>query len=402
MALNGKGALPQGWEWVKLRDVCREDRSGVTREDPEYASMPYLGLEHLEAETGRIMITDDEARFSGTTSNNFRFTPSHVLYGKLRPYLNKVALPEFSGRCSTEIVPLNPTAADRRWLAWFLRRPETVEFAMLRKTGSRMPRAPMRDLLDLPVALPPIAEQLRIVDYLDTRLTAAKRARQVAEAQLRALEALPIALLRQIFERTPSGRLPKGWRSAMLGDICEIVGGSTPSTSVAQYWAGDICWITPMDLGALETIHITSSERYLTGEGYAACSTTMVPKGSIVMSSRAPIGHLGIARVPLCTNQGCKSFVPSGGIDSEYLYFSLRANVPKLQSMGAGATFPEVSKRKLSSFRIAVPPLAAQKRVVNSLRTVLASIEGATGAAKAESKAVNELSAAILRSVFGW
>ena len=191
--------LPGGWRWAALGEVCVEDRQAITSDDPDYAGMPYLGLEHIEAETGRILIGEAEARFSGSISNNFRFTNRHVLYGKLRPYLNKVALPEFDGRCTTEIIPLLPVEADREWLAWFLRREETVEYAMRGKTGSRMPRAPMRDLMRLPLAFPPIEEQRRIVADLEARMEAAGRARSAAEAQLAAVLALPAALLREAF-----------------------------------------------------------------------------------------------------------------------------------------------------------------------------------------------------------
>ncbi len=161
--------------------------------------MPYLGLEHIESGTGRILISEDEARYSESISNNFRFTSRHVLYGKLRPYLNKVALPEFEGRCTTEIIPLLSIEAEREWVAWFLRREETVEYAMRGRTGSRMPRADMSDLMRLLIPLPPIDEQRRIVADLEAGMADAERARRAAEAQLAAAEALPSAILRGAF-----------------------------------------------------------------------------------------------------------------------------------------------------------------------------------------------------------
>ena len=184
---------------ARLGDICVVDRQAITAEHPRYAEMPYLGLEHIEAGTGRILISEDEARYSESISNNFRFTSQHVLYGKLRPYLNKVALPEFEGRCTTEIIPLLSIEADREWVAWFLRREETVESAMRGRTGSRMPRADMPDLMRLLIPLPPIDEQRRIVAYLEARMADAERARRAAEAQLAAAEALPSAILRGAF-----------------------------------------------------------------------------------------------------------------------------------------------------------------------------------------------------------
>ena len=102
-----------------LGKVCEQDKQSVKATDPDYAGLPYLGLEHVESQTGRLLVDRDQAIQGETKSNNFRFSASHVLYGKLRPYLNKVALPHFAGRCSTEIVPLRPAAdVERRWLAW--------------------------------------------------------------------------------------------------------------------------------------------------------------------------------------------------------------------------------------------------------------------------------------------
>lgn len=194
--------LPPGWEWVELGEICREDRIAVSSTDVAYDEMPYLGLEHVESNTGRILVTEDEARLSDSVSNNFRFTTEHVLYGKLRPYLNKVALPTFAGRCTTEIVPLLATSADRQWLAWLLRHGDTVEYAMQGKTGSRMPRTDMRRLMRLPVALPPKEEQRKIA----VMMADVERARSVATKQLATIDDLSAALLREIFPRSPAAR----------------------------------------------------------------------------------------------------------------------------------------------------------------------------------------------------
>ena len=133
--------------------------------------------------------------------------------------------------------------------------------------------------------------------------------------------------------------LPAGWLSKKLGEICRVVGGSTPNTGDQAFWDGGIVWITPTDLGKLESPWIESSQRRITEMGYRSCGTEMLPKGTVVLSSRAPIGHLGIAAVTLCTNQGCKSFVPGENVDSYYLYWCLRYFVPDLQRLGSGATF---------------------------------------------------------------
>src|SRR5207249_4663747 len=136
------------------------------------------------------------------------------------------------------------------------------------------------------------------------------------------------------------------------GGVCRIASGSTPKSGVEEFWDGDIVWITPADLGKLNGKHIVRSDRRISKAGYNSCGTELIPPGSIVLSSRAPIGHLGIARVSLCTNQGCKSFIPGPEVDSEFLYFALKQSVPLLRVMGSGATFAEVSKSQVEGFEI--------------------------------------------------
>ena len=250
------------------------------------------------------------------------------------------------------------------------------------------------------IPLPPIAEQRRIVAHLEEQLATADRARAAAAAQLAAIEAMPQALLREIFPRSPAERLPLGWRWVKLGDVCKIVNGSTPKSGVSEYWDGTICWITPADLGQLQGPEIVQSARMISDAGYASCSTTLVPPGSVILSSRAPIGHLGIAAIPLCTNQGCKSFVPVDDLDSTYLYHALRNAVNDIRALGSGATFPEVGKRTLADFPIPVPSISEQHRIVARLEQQTTAIDHARAAAQSQLDAIDTLHAATLRLAF--
>ena len=197
-----------------------------------------------------------------------------------------------------------------------------------------------------------------------------------------------------------SGELPEGWRWAKLGEVCEIVNGSTPKSGVGEYWGGSVTWITPTDLGQLSVSRIDRSGRTITDAGYASCSTKLVPAGSVVISSRAPIGHLGIAGVPLCTNQGCKSLVPGSGLDSGFLYHTLMRDMNRIRELGSGATFPEVSKRVLAGFEILLPPLDEQRRIVGRLEAQIAAADRAREAAAAQLAAIEAIPAALLREIF--
>jgi len=189
------------------------------------------------------------------------------------------------------------------------------------------------------------------------------------------------------------------WPRVRLGDVCRVVGGSTPKTRVEVYWGGDIVWVTPSDLGRLESDHIANCDRRITQPGYNSCGAEIVPPGSVVMSSRAPIGHLAIADVPLCTNQGCKTFVPGPDVDSEFLFYHLKQAVPELQALGSGATFAEVSKTRCEAFEIALPPLPEQKRIAAALREQLDAAVRMRAAASRMTSALSALYESRLRDI---
>ena len=189
--------LQTGWNRVKLGDVCAQDKTTVSPNDPVASTLKYIGLEHVESGSGRILPSGDGDK--PVRSNAYKFDSRHVLYGKLRPYLNKVALPDFAGRCTTELVPLLPAeSVDRDYLAWQLRKPESVDFAMSGKTGSRMPRANMREFMGMSIPLPPLAEQRRVVARLNAQMAVVERAKRAAREILDAAEALNAAIVREL------------------------------------------------------------------------------------------------------------------------------------------------------------------------------------------------------------
>ncbi len=168
--------------------------------DPNSAwaqDLPYLSLEHIESLTGEIIKRPNAPSADTVRSATYYFDTRHVLYGKLRPYLNKVAVPTFTGRCTTELIPLLPSSdICRDFLAWLLRRPEIVNAAMQEKTGARMPRTDMRHLLTLKVPVPSsIHDQQRIADELAARFRVIAQAKRAYEEQLQLLDLYAQTLL---------------------------------------------------------------------------------------------------------------------------------------------------------------------------------------------------------------
>lgn len=197
MAVGRHRIAATGWRRCTLGELCREDRQLVEPFSARAAELPYLGLEHIEAGSGRIT-RDPAAPPNGEgRSTTFAFEPRHVLYGKLRPYLNKVATPDFAGRCTTELLPLLPAeGVDREFLAWVLRRPATVEAAMRHKTGARMPRADMQRLFALGVDIPStLDEQRAIASRMLQRMKWVLEARDACRRQHELIERIALRLL---------------------------------------------------------------------------------------------------------------------------------------------------------------------------------------------------------------
>jgi type I restriction enzyme S subunit len=162
-----------------------------------------------------------------------------------------------------------------------------------------------------------------------------------------------------------------------LREIVTVKNGSTPSTTNPNYYDGDIIWITPKDLSNQSSRYISHGERSITAEGLASCSSSLLPKGTVLMSSRAPIGLLSIAEKELCTNQGFKNLIPkSERITSEFLYYLLRTKISDIEKIGSGTTFKEVSKSSIEDFELIVPyDISDQQKIASVLSALDSKIE---------------------------
>ena len=147
-----------------------------------------------------------------------------------------------------------------------------------------------------------------------------------------------------------------------LGDICTVVSGTTPKTSVSEYWDGDIKWITPAELNE-DSFYLHDSVRHITELGKEKTGLSYMPTGTVILSSRAPIGKTAIAACEMCCNQGFKNLICSDKIFNEYLYFFLSAKTEYLNSLGRGATFKEISKAIVENIMIPLPGIEDQKQI---------------------------------------
>ena len=163
------------------------------------------------------------------------------------------------------------------------------------------------------------------------------------------------------------------WVECKISDIGTVVGGATPSTKKAEnYEGGTIPWITPKDLSILRGRYINRGERNITEEGLKSCSTQLMPKNTVLFSSRAPIGYIAIAENDVCTNQGFKSIIPNENTDPLFLYYLLKYNKDKIESMGSGTTFKEISGNTMKNIVVIVP---TEKKVQEYIASILGTID---------------------------
>jgi type I restriction enzyme S subunit len=173
--------------------------------------------------------------------------------------------------------------------------------------------------------------------------------------------------------------IPDGWEWARLGTIGNIVGGGTPKTDHSEYWnGGTIPWLTPADMRDIKTMHVSHGSRNITEEGLKKSSAQLLPKGTVLFSSRAPIGYLAIAANDISTNQGFKSVVPFLERTNIYIYFALMQKVPEIDGNASGTTFKEVSGSEVARILISLPPLAEQQRIIAKLDELLPMCDAMT------------------------
>lgn len=189
----------------------------------------------------------------------------------------------------------------------------------------------------------------------------------------------------------------KVFTETSLGDCCTILSGSTPKRNQPEYWDGNIHWFTPKDLSKLTDKFVDEAPELITQSGFDSCSTNLIPPKSLLLTSRAPIGHIAINKRECCTNQGFKSLVPGKGVDVDFLYYIIKKLVPQLKDLGNGATFKELSKSTLEKVKIPLPPLPVQKKI--------AAILDAADAHRQKTKALlekyDELAQSIFLEMFG-
>ncbi len=179
------------------------------------------------------------------------------------------------------------------------------------------------------------------------------------------------------------------WEWKKLGEVAEIVGGSTPKTGVEEYWNGKNIWITPAEIG--RDLFLNDSVRHISDAAVKSANLKLMPAGTVILSSRAPIGKLAISNVPFYCNQGFKNAICGDLLNNKFLFFYLLSSTAELESLGKGTTFKEISKTIVENFPVPVPPLSEQKRIVKFLDNEFSKIDTLKTNAETNLKNAKEL-----------
>lgn len=357
----------------------------------------YIGLENI-GPSGELIGLGD-VRVTSLQSNKNRFTSHDVLFGKLRPYLTKVARPTRAGVCSTDIIVLQPSdSLNRDYLYWWLRSPTVIEDATARSTGATLPRISPSTLGEFEIPVPTLAEQQRIVAKLDE-----------VDAGLRTLsERLDAELLRSLKIQRSVARdtMPASSGQMMtLGDVVSIEIGRTPPRADPAMWdpmrqSGAI-WVSIADLSACRGRIITDSKEYISRA--AATASRHVRAGTLMMSFKLSIGKLAFAGRDLYTNEAIAALTVKNPdqLISDFLFHYL-SNV-EWSSFAAGnekVKGATLNKAKLAVVPLPVPTLSEQQRIVARLDELqLVCAEVSANIERRKSKAV-ELRQSVLAAAF--
>ena len=270
-------------------------------------------------------------------------------------------------------VGIDTSIADLDYLKYYL----NIQGLRYLDSGAAQSQITINSLKRHRVFLPKIKTQETIVSVL----SAYDNLIEVNNKRIKVLEQMAENLYKEWFVRFRfpghenaefENGIPKGWHIRRIDEIGEVVGGGTPSTEHPEYWHGDIPWLTPADLASFKDVFISNGSTFITAEGMKKSSTKLLPKDTVLLSSRAPIGYVAIAKNSICTNQGFKSVICNTNLVMPfYLFFFFKNNKELLEGYASGSTFLELSGGRLKRIKLIIPPLDIQTLFYNAVHSWL-------------------------------
>jgi type I restriction enzyme, S subunit len=413
------------WAWAGLQAVC----VGVfdcPHTTPKLTSDEPLVARSQDVRTGIFRHAEAGHVSEATYSERIRRAePCHgdILFSREGTYFGIAAeVPMGIRVCLGQRMVLlrpDPERLDHRYLRYWLNSPFLCRHIRGLHDGSVAQRINVSTIRTLPIGFPPLPEQRaisRLLGRLDDKIELNRRMNETLEATARAIfrswfvdfdpviakseGRQPAHMSRETaelfpdsFEESEIGAIPRGWGLQPIGDAVRCVGGGTPRTKEPKYWDGGGCpFATPRDMSRLSCPVMLETERYITEAGVEKIGSGQLPAGTVLLSSRAPIGYLAIAAVPLSVNQGIIAMVCDSVLSNYYVLHWITANMQEIVGRAGGTTFAEISKR---SFR-PIPALVPTETVVRCYDAVTGPIHLRMGESVRESVALSSIRDALL------
>ncbi len=408
------GEVPNHWEFTTLGEVCQ--RGGGNIQTGPFGSqlhasdyvpvgvpsiMPTNIGENRIVEDGIVRITEDDANRLG----QHRLRAGDIVYSR-RGDVEKRALireREEGWLCGTGClkVRLGSGVVDPLFASLFLGHPAIREWIVRHAVGATMPNLNTSIMSAVPFALPPLAEQkaiAQILGALDDKIELNRRMNATLEAMARALfqswfidfdpvrakldgrnpvglDDTTAALFSATFQDSEAGHIPKGWTIKPVGEVVDCVGGGTPSTAEPKYWEGGTHhWTTPKDFSSLQAPVLLDTDRKITDAGIAKISSGLLPVGTLLLSSRAPVGYLAIAAMPVAINQGFIALKCNERASNFFMLNWCQTNMAEIESRATGTTFAEISKQNFRPIRVVLPPKELMAVFTNKVAPFYAQI----------------------------
>jgi type I restriction enzyme S subunit len=278
-----------------------------------------------------------------------------VLVSNIRPYFRKIWLADHNGGCSNDVLVLRAKeGCNPVFLYYLLSDDNFFAHATATAKGTKMPRGDKDAIMQYEVPDFPLHIQIRIgkvLSALDARIANNTKINHH-------LEQVAQAIFKSWFvDFEPwGGEMPSEWREGTISDLGDVIGGSTPSKTKPEYYTEHgVAWITPKDLSVNKSKFIAHGADDITELGLHNSSARLMPRGTVLFSSRAPIGYSAIASGEVCTNQGFKSIVPKENVGTAFVYYFLRENLQAIENMASGSTFKEVSRTTMKNIPAVIP-----------------------------------------------
>ena len=357
------------WEQRKWIDTVDISTEMVDPTSGEYDDMPHIAPGNIESFTGRLLDNVKTVKEEQLISGKFRFRPDDVVYGKINPQLGKYFYARVDGLTSADAyVFKGKNGTTQKFLFSLLQTRDFFKYSVSVSKRSGMPKI-NRDELNAYIFLEPSEEEqdkigsfLLNIDHLIT----------LHQRKCEQTKKLKKYMLQNMFpqneEKVPKIRFEgftDDWEQRKLGDVANIVGGGTPSTSNNDYWDGDIDWYAPAEIA--NQTYVSSSERKITQQGFENSSAKMLPVGTVLFTSRAGIGKTAILCREGCTNQGFQSIVPHKNMLDSYFIFSRTDELKRYgETKGAGSTFVEVSGKQMANMELMMPRTIEEQKAIGS------------------------------------